>query len=59
MHGTITYASVILLESQYEFVATRLLVLPSTDATHVGHWQIAPLPVLSSTMRISLDYAVA
>jgi hypothetical protein len=35
-------------------MATRLLVLPSTDATHLGHWQTAPLPVLLSTMRNSL-----
>jgi len=36
-------------------VATPLLVLPSIDATYLGHWPTAPLPVLPCIMRMKRD----
>jgi hypothetical protein len=33
----------------------QLLVLSSIDATYLGHWQTAPLPVLLNTMRMKRD----
>ena len=33
---------------EVRFVATRLM-LPATDTSHLGHWYVAPLPVLPST----------